>query len=178
MTKTFTVVLATLTTVLMLSSTDSQAQVQAGGGLVYGNMDSFDLGIQANAFFVLPAAPQVRLGGDFTYYLPQSETEAFGGSRVSGTANFFALNPVVHYTFVEADDFSAYGLGGLSLARASVSFSGGGQTVSDSNSDVGLNVGAGAGLSAGPGFVYGELKLVTGDFDRIVFGAGYRVPLD
>jgi opacity protein-like surface antigen len=152
----------------------SAQQAVVGGGLTFTDIGDFDLGLQVNGYLPLEAVPGLRLGGDFTYFLPQSES--FMGASIS--ANFFAINANAQYFFVTGDEFNLYGLGGLSIGRFSISGSEPGYgRESVSNTEMGLNLGGGGEFATGFGAIFGELKLVTGDYDRFTIAAGVRVPL-
>jgi hypothetical protein len=160
----------TLTVVLALAAPAS-AQTFVGGGLIYGaDIDPFGLGIQAGAYVGMDdLLPGLRLGGDIEFYLPQSET-VFGQDV---TWNLLAINGNAQYFFLMGETFDAYALAGLSLGR--LSLSGGG--ASESNTELDINLGGGIEVPMDFGRVYAELKIVAGDYDRIVLGAGVRFGL-
>jgi hypothetical protein len=147
----------------------SAQQTVIGGGIVYTDLGEFDLGFQVGGYLAIGAIPGLRVGGDFKYYLPQSETLM----GETWDVDLMAFNGNVHYFFMSTPELGLYGLGGLSLARMSVSFPGG----SESDTEMGLNVGIGTEFNIGFGLLYGEAKLVTGDADRIVVGGGLRFAL-
>lgn len=157
--------------VLVALAAPASAQTFVGGGLIYAaDLGDFDLGIQAGGYVGMDdLLPGLRLGGDVEFYLPQSES--YAGQSVSW--NFMAINANAHYMFLRGETFDAYALGGLSLGRSSVS--GGG--MSDSNTEIDINLGGGIEVPMNFGRVYGEIKIVAGDYDRIVFGAGVRIGL-
>jgi len=141
------------------------AQVHVGGGLIYASdMGNFDLGIQAGGYFGLEAIPALRLGADLEFYLPQSQT--FSGHTV--TNSFVAFNANAHYFLITGETAEVYGLGGLTYGRLSTS--------GNSLTEIDINLGAGAEFPMAFGRPYGELKVVTGDFDRLVLAAGIRIP--
>jgi hypothetical protein len=147
----------------------SAQQTAVGAGLAYTDLDPFGLGIQVNGYVPIAAIPGLRVGGDFTYYLPESES--FNGQSLD--MNLFAINGNAQYFLMAAPEFGLYGLAGLSLARVSVSFMG----QSESETEMGLNLGIGGEFTVGFGAIFGEAKLVTGDADRIVIAAGVRIPI-
>jgi hypothetical protein len=155
---------------LMGAPAASAQQTVVGGGVVYvTDVEGFDLGFQVNGYLAIAAVPGLRVGGDFTYYLPHKET--FGSESI--TVNLMAFNGNAHYFFMSTPEMGLYGLGGLSLARISASFMG----QSESDTEMGLNLGIGAEFHLGFGALYGEAKMVTGDADRIVVGGGIRIPI-
>jgi opacity protein-like surface antigen len=163
----------------MFGTTSAHTQQTAVGvGIVYASdIGDFDLGFQVNGYVALEQVPGLRIGGDFTYYLPQSESESWMGETVEWSMNLFAINVNAQYFFLNSEEFGLYGLGGLSFARLSASLSGLGESDSDSNTEMGVNLGGGGEFRTGFGSVFGELKFVTGDYDRTVLAVGVRFPL-
>ncbi|MEX0773090.1 MAG: hypothetical protein WEB89_09165 [Balneolales bacterium] len=164
-----------LTTLLLclglMTATEANAQVKAGGGLAYGS-EVTKLGIQANGYYTIPANEQIRAGLEFTYFFPESYEG--GSSRIS------EFNVNGNYFFYEEDEISAYGLAGISHITSSVSwdetsFSGAGGA---SGSWTGINLGGGAEYEAGFGSLYGELKFVLSTYDQLVLSVGTRIPFD
>lgn len=163
---------------LIGGSSYASAQTTLGGGLVYTDLDPLGLGFQVNAYFGVPtAAPGLRLGGDFTYYLPGSRRQSFLGEMIESDLNVFELNGNAQYAYIEQEDLLVYGIGGLNLSRASttISITGLGSD-SDTETKIGLNVGGGAEVGVGFGAFYGEAKYVIASdgWGRIVLGAGLR----
>jgi hypothetical protein len=144
---------------------------ELGGGLVYGS-EIEQLGAQVNAYFRL--TDQIRVGGDVTFYARDSET--IFGTRFE--TSLTELNANGHYLFFDEPGFGAYGIGGvnLSFVRARADIPGIGR-LSESDSEVGLNVGVGAESRMGWGTIYGEVKYVISDFDQAVIGVGVRFPM-
>lgn len=167
--KVTTLIAAVCAAAVIGTSAASAQQTVVGGGLAFTDLGEFDLGFQVNAYVPIAAVPGLRVGGDFTYYLPQSET--FLGESID--ANFFAINGNAQYYFMAAPELALYGLGGLSFGRASFSVAG----ESDSDTDIGINIGIGLEFMVGFGTLYGEAKVVTGDYDRIGIAGGVRIPL-
>ncbi len=155
----------------------AQQDLMAGGGLVLTDMDPFGLGLQVNASAAIAEVENLRVAGDLTYYLPDSESETIGGETYEASFGMIALNANAHYFFFANETLSAYGLGGLNISRSSTSVDFAGATESDSNMEFGLNLGAGLHYPVTFGVVYGEVKLVTGDYDRMELGGGVRIPL-
>lgn len=142
-----------------------------GGGLVYGS-EIEQFGAQVNAYF--PLWEKIRVGGDVTLYA--SDTDRFLGQ--SFETRLAELNVNGHYMFLEDPRFRVYGIGGVNLSRVRVSGDVPGLgRISETDTEVGLNVGAGAERSMGWGTLYGELKYVVSDFDQMVIGAGVRFPI-
>jgi opacity protein-like surface antigen len=149
---------------------DAEAQQDEqtfGGGLVYGS-ELEKLGIQLNYYYFLTAL--LAVGGDFTLFFPESE-EAGG---VKSTATWMAFNINAHYILFTAIAMRAYVLAGLNFALFRFKVSGGGFSVSDSTSEIGLNLGGGIEYALAVGFLFAELKYIIGEFDQLVIAAGYR----
>lgn len=161
-----TTLAAALCAATVIGTSAASAQTVIGAGLAFTDADPFDLGIQVNAYIPIAAVPGLRVGGDFTYYLPQDDF------------NFFAINGNGQYYFMATPELSLYGLGGISFSRLSVDideipgFDG-----SASNTDIGINIGVGLEFMVGFGTIFGEAKIVTGDHDRIGIAGGVRIPI-
>ncbi len=164
----------------MVSAQIADAQIRVGGGVVYTDLDPWNLGLQGNGYFALPNLPQLRIGGDFTYYLPESEglsVPGVGSARVE--QRLLALNGNAQFHLLTQEQFSLYGLGGVNWTRVSVSASSNLPDVptgESSEARVGANLGGGE-LNLGFGVLYGEAKsiLAGDDWSRIVLGAGIRI---
>lgn len=160
----------------------AEAQVQegdfkAGVGLVFGsgvgfgfgNLDN-DLGIRADGYYAF--TPEIRGGGDFTFYFPKSE----GNTDVT----VWELNLNAHYLFLDEDGLIVYALGGLNITGFSFEYSdtfmGSTTTVSDSDSEFGLNLGGGVEYALDFADLFAEAKLggLGGNANQFVLGAGLR----
>jgi hypothetical protein len=159
--------------------------VVLGVGLVHGaDMEPFDLGAQAGLYVGLDRLlPGLRLGGDVEYYFRKSEEvivvfpdQAAGSSDEITTtleSGFVAINLNAQYLFLRGAGLDLYGLAGLSTGRASTELLGASQ--SETRTD--LNLGGGLELPFGFLRLYAEAKLVVGEVDRLVAGAGLRLGL-
>jgi opacity protein-like surface antigen len=160
-------------------SASASAQTTFGGGLVFTDLDPLGLGFQVNAYVGVPAVlPGLRIGGDFTYFLPEKESVNFGGELFEAELNLWEVNGNVQYDFLRQEQLSVYGLGGVNISRVSGDFVLGDiASGSESDTKVGLNLGAGLQIPVGFGAIYGEAKYVVADDDmsRFVFGAGVRI---
>ncbi len=126
-----------------------------GGGAILTDADWLDFGLQGGAYVGLGnVLPGLRIGGDVELYLGVDD------------GSFLAINGNAQYLFLMGPGLNAYALGGIGYGRLS---NGGTWT------DIGLNIGAGMELPLTFGELYGEVKAVTGDFDRLVLGVGVRV---
>jgi len=179
----FTITLTTITLLLLSGlTTHTHAQIEQGdfklgGGLVFGSGVGFgsldnDLGVRVDGYYAF--TPVIRAGGDFTFYFPKSE----GGVD----ATVWELNFNGHYVFLDDDGLVVYGLGGLNITGFSIDFgtvTTGGQTFdigSESDTEVGLNLGAGLEYALDFADLFAEIKLggLGGDADQFVLGAGLR----
>ncbi|MEX1136378.1 MAG: outer membrane beta-barrel protein, partial [Balneolales bacterium] len=129
--------------------------------------------LQLNGYYRLPANEQIFVGGDFTYYFPDEET-AFD---VEQRLTWMEFNINGQYHFIEDDELRAYGLGGLNYISVRSSVEADGFEASDSESEIGLNIGGGVEYDLEFGLVYGELKFIISDADQLVLGGGIRIPL-
>ena len=88
---------------------------------------------------------------------------------------------MAQYQFFSTEQFGVYGLGGINISRSAVrgtvEYDGRRESESDSDTEIGLNLGAGGEFGLGGGAGFAELRLVTGDWDRMVISLGYRVAL-
>ncbi|MEX2456358.1 MAG: outer membrane beta-barrel protein, partial [Balneolaceae bacterium] len=152
------------------AETDSDSNIEAqnirvgvgltfGSGIGSGNLDN-DLGIRVDGYY--PLTPEIRAGGDFTFYFPKSD------SGVDFTV--WELNFNGNYILLEEDEFTLYGLAGINITGFTVSFD------DDSNSDteIGLNLGGGAEYPLDFADLFGEIKFggLGGDADQFVLGVG------
>lgn len=146
-----------------------EGAIQIGPGLVYGNQVE-RLGLKADGTYSINEI--IRAAADFTLFFPE-KTDLGGGNEL--TATWMALNFNAHYFFYSQDELSAYGIGGLNISILRASISG----TSDSESELGLNLGAGVEYVADFGNLFGELTLagIAGDADQLVIGGGVRFPL-
>jgi len=166
---------------------NSSAQAQdfkVGAGLAFGSGVGYsgdldnDLGLRVDGYYGI--TPEIRIGGDFTFYLPKSvEQTTFGGTTIETTSTVWELNLNGHYIFYDEDNLSIYGLGGINITGLSTESEGGGSSQSNSNSEAGLNLGGGLDYGMDFGTIFGEVKLgnLGGDADQFVIGAGVRFGL-
>lgn len=145
---------------------NAQEDTRIGGFLAYGT-EIENIGIGANAEF--PIADKMTISPSFIYYLPKSE----GPFKM----NWFELNANLNYYFLQEDNLSVYGLGGLNYSSVKVKYDNTFLTSSYSTSDgrVGLNLGAGINLNLGDKITpFAELKYVIIDGGQLVLAAGVK----
>ncbi len=143
-------------------------QVKVGIGLAFasgigafGSVADNDFGIRVDGYY--PIRPLIRVGGDFTFYFPKSEGDF--------TLTVWELNFNGNYLFLQEDELTLYGLAGINITG--LNFSNGG---SESDSEVGLNLGAGVEYPLNFANLFGEFKFsgIGGDADQFVLGGGLR----
>mgnify|MGYP006195277267 CR=1 FL=1 len=148
-------------------STQAQEETRIGGFLAYGT-EIENIGIGANAEF--PIIENLAISPSFIYYLPKNEY----GFKI----NWFEVNANANYYFVNQNNMSIYGLGGLNYSSVKVSFDEewlGGNSTSDGR--FGLNLGGGINFTMGWGIPFAELKYVIIDGGQLVAGAGVKFNL-
>lgn len=168
---------------LFLSLNDSiKAQdLKVGGGLVLGtgvfefdDLDN-DLGIRVEGLYYINE--EIRTSADLTYFFPKSEGDV--------DASLLGVNINAHYIFYNKEELTAYGLGGLNIAVVTIDTPS--QTVpgfgtfggSDSETEVGLNLGGGIEYMLDFVDLFGEAKFggLASDADQFVLAVGLRFAL-
>lgn len=149
--------------VLLLTciSTATFAQLQVGGGLAYGT-EVEAIGIQARGVYKF--TEEWGAEADFIFYFDEFED-----------VTFWELNANGNYFFFSNEAIDAYALAGLNIASVGVSIDLGpfGGTVSESNTEVGLNIGGGVQFGITESIKgLGEIKYIIGDFDQLVLAVG------
>ncbi len=147
---------------------DATEGIVFGPGIAYGDGVE-NLGISVDGYY--PINDKIRAGVGLTYFFPDKQT-IFG---TEFTSKFFALDLNANYFFYSKDAISAYGLGGINILFLSVE--GGG--FSDSDNEMGLNLGIGGEYALDFGDIFAEVKItgIAGDADQLVIGAGVRFGL-
>lgn len=144
-----------------------------GSGVGFASLDN-DLGIRLDGYYSF--TPEIRGGGDFTFYLPKSEGDV--------DVTVWELNFNGNYIFHDEEGLLVYALGGINITGISIdtpSTTIGGQTFggSSSDSEFGLNLGGGIEYALDFADLFGEIKLggLGGNADQFVLGAGLRFPI-
>ena len=159
-------------------SSQASAQLWIGGGLVYGEAIE-NIGLQANGHLVVNEENKIRVGAYITYFF--GDNVDLGDTEIK--TNLFAINFNGHYMLVSSDQLILYGIGGINIGIVSIDIDGPGSqfidlvNTSDSDTEIGLNIGGGVEYGVEFGRIYAELKYVLGGFDQLVIGAGVRIPL-
>lgn len=166
--KKITTLLFTALFAFLAYSTAEAQFTDVGVGLMYGT-EIEQPGLRVDGVYQINE--DFRAVADLGFYLPD-ETEFFGGSV---TTTWWELNLNGNYVFhTDAESgLKAYALAGLNYLNFKVES--GGQ--SESDNEVGLNIGAGGEYTMGFGNLFAELKFVLGDADQLNIGAGVRFPL-
>ncbi len=148
-----------------------------GVGFGFGNLDN-DLGIRVDGYYAF--TPEIRAGGDFTFYFPKEESESFMGATITEKATVWELNLNGHYLFVDDGELIVYALGGINITGISISseetgsgFNFGGEF---SDTEFGLNLGGGLEYDLDFADLFAEAKLgnLGGNANQFVLGAGLR----
>lgn len=147
----------------------AQGETRIGALLAYGT-EVENLGIGANAEF--PIMDKLTISPSFIYYLPKDQV----GVKV----NWFEINGNANYYFLEQDNLSVYGLGGLNYSSVKVKYDGPyGDLIDYGAADgrFGLNIGGGANFILGNHMPFAELKYVIIDGGQLVLAAGVKFGL-
>lgn len=167
--------LSFLVTVLFCSAFiwTSMAEAQkitAGGGVGYGSK-SENVNFNVSMYYSLPDLP-VRLGADVGYSMPEKNSQ-IRTDQIEGNING-------HLMVVDEEMFSLYGLTGLNVMHNRFKYDPeGASSYTESDTNLGINVGAGAELDMGFGRTYGEAKYIIGrdDVSQLILGVGVRVDI-
>jgi hypothetical protein len=150
---------------VLISNSNSFAQeneTKIGVGLIYGS-EIESLGIRADGYHRVNE--DFRVGGALGYFFPTDVT--------GGEITWFEIDLNGNYIFYEEEEWTIYGLAGLNILIATIDPDVGD---SDTNSEIGLNIGGGLEYLVNFGAVFGELKFagLGGDADQLVLGGGIR----
>ncbi len=150
-------ILSAIALLSVFFSTESNAQFELGGGLVFGtDVEELGITVDGNYYF------------DENWSISPNFTIFFAEDPI----NFFTINVDGRYNFeVGPSPTIVYPLGGLNLAIVSVEDTGFGDD--DSDTELGINLGGGVNHFFNSNFgILGELKFVIGDADQIVLTGG------
>lgn len=151
----------------------SENEISVGVGLMYGS-EIEKLGIRVDG--VYPINEQFRAVADLGFFFPD-KTDFGGGSSI--TVTWWELNANGNYLFYtdEESGLMAYGLAGLNFTTLKVKSEGPFGAGSNSNTELGLNIGAGGEYALDFANLFAELKFVIGDADQVNIGVGLRFKL-
>jgi len=150
---------------ISFATTNISAQgFSAGAGIAYGTNIS-SIGISVNGLYSLNET--IQIATSFIYFLE------------SDFVTWSVLNIDGQYKFSSNDGFDIYGIAGLGITFASFSYDLGawGGTISETSSNVGLNLGAGASKKIGTNLdLFGEARyqISSGSFLTINAGVLYK----
>ena len=161
------VITAIMICTLGIFTVTAQTETKIGGFLAYGT-EVNNIGIGVNAEF--PIMEKLTLAPAFIYYLPK--TEGFVKT------NWFEFNANANYYFLQEDNLSVYGIGGVNFSSIKFSVEESlffGSDLSSSVSNIGLNLGGGVNFNIGSKIEpFAELKYVIIDNSQLVLAAGVR----
>lgn len=122
---------------LLLAPGAAEAQVQVGPTVAYH--DDFDFGLGATLNVDLPdLGERIGIMGDFIFFFPDADA-----------IDYFEFNANLTYDLVVPDlSVRPFALAGLNVARTSVDFESPGLD-SQSNTDLGINLGGGIAFDLG-----------------------------
>lgn len=172
MKKTTTLLFAALFAIVGYNTANAQF-TDIGVGLMYGT-EIEQPGLRVDGVYQINE--EFRAVADLGFFLPD-ETDFGGGNTI--TVSWWELNLNGNYIFHtdEESGIEAYALGGLNFLNVKVESDGQFGSGSNSDSEVGLNIGAGGEYAMGFGKLFAELKYVLGDADQLNIGAGVRFSL-
>lgn len=138
----------------------------ADAGVAYG-FDVKEFGVRVGAGYELPQIKDFQIGAEAIWYFVDSDTDFY-------TASLFG-----QYNLIRQKDYLIYLLAGGHWSQAKFSGSpsfGPTGSGSSSISDFGIVFGGGAEYAiTSEGYLFGDLKWNTGDFDQAVLSLGYRI---
>lgn len=140
--------------IVFFSNSNALAQAEtfkAGGGLAFGS-EVEAIGIQAGAVYGFNE--EISGSADFIIFFPDNY-------------DWWEFNLNAHYNFMAEDGVRVYGLAGLNSTTLDSEFT-------NSNTEIGLNIGGGAEYGLDFANLYGEVKYVLGDADQLGLSAGLR----
>jgi hypothetical protein len=138
-------------------------QMAINAGISYG-FDIEELGLRGGLTYFL--SPDMRIGGDLNYWLVESPS--------GGSSTFLEINANFNYIFYNENNMILYGIGSLGIHYSRVKFTFFGETISDSDSELGLGIGGGFEYNLGPVSVFAEPKLFLTGFDQLKLNIGVR----
>lgn len=147
------------------TATAQEGAFTIGAGLAYGSEIGGDgeMGLDLHALYGV--TNDIRVGAGFTYYL----VDAPAGVDFSASE----LNLDGHYMFMNDSELAVYGLAGLSIGMVSVESGG----ISNSDSEIGINLGGGLEYNMGSIALFAEPKYTISGFEQFVVKGGVRFGL-
>ncbi|HEX5171566.1 MAG TPA: outer membrane beta-barrel protein [Cyclobacteriaceae bacterium] len=148
----------------------AQTQTRVGGLLGFGtDSDYGNVGIGGIAEFLLNE--KMAISPSLVFFFPKDES----GVKFS----LWELNANFNYYFLDESSVSLYGLAGLIFQGAKVKYEYLGDSYSDSDTNVGLNLGIGSNFHVSNDKIlpFAELKYVITDADQLEIFAGVKFNL-
>ncbi len=143
--------------------------IRVGGHMGYGtSIESFGIGLRGD----YAVTTNILIAPDFMYFF---------GKNDFVDVNWFDINLNGHYLIeINNPDLVPYVLGGLNIAITSLDCNDlpGSACEANSDTDIGLNIGGGMDYSVVRMTMFGELRLVVGPADQLVFIVGVKFPLN
>ncbi len=140
-----------------------KGQMAINAGISYG-FDIEELGLRGGLTYFL--SPEMRIGGDLNIWLVESPA--------SGSQTALEINANFNYIFYNENDMILYGIGSLGIHYARVKFTFLGESISESDSELGLGIGGGFEYNLGPVSLFAEPKLFLTGFDQFKLNIGVR----
>ena len=149
----------------MVSASAQQGEKSVGGHLSYYSESDLSM-IGIGAKFRYNITDPIRLEGAFTFFLPK--TESFFGVKLKYHIWDFSANG--HYVFNISDKFALYPLAGLSVLGIKATGSGFGESYTESQTKLFLNIGGGFDFKVADNIaITVEPKIMIGDSDGSLF---------
>ena len=152
------------------------SQTKAGIGIFYGT-DISKPGIQANIYYSLHSFPDIELGWELMYYLPDVNRYSFVGQAYRDKSILYTFDVNAHYIFSKEKNTRWYAIGGFNLTLQ--------QTRNLSPSGDADNATLHGGINSGIGVEFPVLftrffiegKYIFSDLGQFVFGGGFQIKL-
>jgi opacity protein-like surface antigen len=163
----------------LVATQQEKSKFRVGAGLVFGSEAGIGKGgaginIGGEYFFTenVSAAPS------FTYFFKSKEEYSNGYNQVASTVQYNSINLDGRYYFHEMNNFTFYGLAGISIVsvKAAVEYDGR-STSGAADSEMGLNLGAGLIYPLNETFsLNGQVKYNT-PLKQVALQAGITFPI-
>jgi outer membrane protein X len=164
-----------VTCVFFLITCKLQAQtvdgaIRIGGHLGYGtDIESLGIGVRGD----YAVTPSILIAPDFMYF--------FGDDDFGIDIGWWDINLNGNYLVqINNPDLMPYALAGLNVANTSIDCNGilGSICEDSNNTELGFNLGGGVDYTVGMVVLFGELRVVLGKADQLVFMGGIKYPLN
>lgn len=153
--------------VFFISFFSAKAQLNFGGGLCYGT-DIERMGLNLRGGFLINE--KLNVGADLNFFFPETDGAA--------KASFYEINLNGYYWLEASDNILFYPLAGLNISFFSFSFDSPVGNISESDSEIGFNVGGGLGFKINNLTPFVEGKYIISEWDQVVLTFGVLILLD